>query len=53
MRRTTYGVTSFFTDTIEETLFDRVVFLPSQFGTVHDERGESLFVSVVELEYGR
>jgi hypothetical protein len=43
----TYGVTSFLTDTIKEPLFDRIVFLLSQFGTVHDQCGESLSVSPI------
>jgi len=49
----TCSVAAFFTNTIKETLFDRIVFLLGQFGSLHDECGKSLFVSVVGLEYGR
>lgn len=52
----TYGVAALFTNTIKETLFDRIVFLLGQFGTLHDECGESLHVSIVrliKLGYGR
>jgi hypothetical protein len=48
----TYGVTPFFTDTIKETLFDRVVLLLRQFSTMHDKCGESLFVSPILSKIG-
>jgi hypothetical protein len=44
----TYGITSFFTNTIKETLFDRVVLLLSQVSPMHDECSESLFVSIID-----
>jgi hypothetical protein len=52
MTRRTYSVTPFFTDTIKETLFDRVIFLLAQFSTVHDKCGEGLIVSVVHSSDG-
>ena len=52
----TYGIAALFTNTVKEALFDRIVFLLGQFGSLHDECGEGLIVSIVRLVrlgYGR
>ena len=53
MIMSTCSVAAFFTNTIKETLFDRVVFLLGQFGTVHDECTEGLGCQGVRVKVGQ